>query len=589
MADLVENATPAWRTRLNEALERFKALPPNKKFLFYGAVAALFAVIVGAALMNREPAYKILFANLAVRDGGQVTASLQQMNVPYQLGAGGVISVPSEQVYDVRLKLAAQGLPKASGVGFELMDNQKFGISQFAEQVNYQRSIEGELARTIEAIDAVQTARVHIATPKQSVFVREQEPTTASVMLNLYPGRVLSAGQIAGMLHLVSSAVPSLSVKKVTIVDQDGNLLSQSPDLDNGSGLDSRQLKYVRQVEDDYVKRVESILEPIFGKGNAHAQISASLDFSQGEQTSETYRPNSSPNPSATRSQQIVEKLNNSSNQPNGVPGALSNQPPSAASAPITLPPGALPGTQTLSGRPLGQNGAQERDITTNYEVDKTISHTTLPQGSVKRLTAAVVVNYRNLPDRNGDLKPTPLTAQEMTQVNNLVKEAMGFNPARGDSVNVVNAAFAGALQPVSTKDRVLDYMSQHALMLLKYLLVAIAVLYLLFGVVRPVLKEVMKPPKPPEPVPAAEAEGAAGEAGGRLLAVAGDEEQQLDENGVPIPPDDPRYKDPNTPKDPQAELRKQYAEHLDAAREQVKVDPRMAAQIIKEWISADE
>ena len=270
MADLVENAVPAWRTRLNEALERFKALPPNKKFIFYGAVAALFAVVVGTVLMNREPTYKILFANLADRDGGQVTASLQQMNIPYQLSAGGVISVPAEQVYDVRLKLAAQGLPKASGVGFELMDNQKFGISQFAEQVNYQRAIEGELAHTIESIAAVQAARVHIATPKQSVFVREQEPTTASVMLNLYPGRLLDPGQIAGVLHLVSSAVPGLIVKNVTIVDQDGNLLSQSPDLDNGSGLDSRQLKYVRSVEDDYVKRVESILEPIFGKGNAH-------------------------------------------------------------------------------------------------------------------------------------------------------------------------------------------------------------------------------------------------------------------------------------------------------------------------------
>lgn len=586
MADLVENATPAWRTRLNEALERFKALPPNKKFLFYGAVAALFAVVVGTVLMNREPAYKILFSNLADRDGGQVTASLQQMNVPYQIGAGGVISVPAEQVYDVRLKLAAQGLPKASGVGFELMDNQKFGISQFAEQVNYQRAIEGELAHTIESIAAVQAARVHIATPKQSVFVREQEPTTASVMLNLYPGRLLDPGQIAGMLHLVSSAVPGLTLKNVTIVDQDGNLLSQSPDLDNGSGLDSRQLKYVRQVEDDYVKRVESILEPIFGKGNAHAQVSAALDFSQGEQTSETYRPNSSPNPSATRSQQIVEKLNNSSTQPTGVPGALSNQPPSAASAPITLPPGALPGTQTLSGKPLGQNGAQERDITTNYEVDKTISHTTLPQGTLKRLTAAVVVNYRNLPDRNGDLKPTPLTAQEMQQVNNLVREAMGFNATRGDSVNVVNAAFADAVQPETAKERVLNYVTDNAGMLIKYLLVAIAALYLLVGVVRPVIKEVLKPPRPPAPPPltpeeaAAAAIAAAGE-GGRLLGVAGDDEL-VDENGVPLSEEELN-------KDPRYQQRKQYTDNLEAARELVKADPRMAAQVIKEWISADE
>ncbi|TDR82930.1 flagellar basal-body MS-ring/collar protein FliF [Paludibacterium purpuratum] len=582
MADLAENEnTPAWRVRLNEALERFKALPPNKKFLFYGAIAALFAVVIGFALVNREPAYKILFANLADRDGGQVTAALQQMNVPYQLGAGGVISVPSDQVYDIRLKLAAQGLPKASGVGFELMDNQKFGISQFAEQVNYQRSIEGELARTIESVDAVQSARVHIATPKQSVFVREQEPTTASVMLSLYPGRVLDAGQVAGMLHLVSSAVPGLAVKNVTIVDQDGNLLSQSPDLDaSGNGLDSRQLKYVRSVEDDYAKRIEAILEPIFGKGNAHAQVSASLDFSEVEQTSETYRPNSSPNPSSTRSQQIVEKLNNSSTQPTGVPGSLSNQPPSAASAPITLPPGALPGTQTLSGQSLGQNGAVERDITTNYEVDKTISHTTLPKGILKRLTAAVVVNYRNLPDRNGDLKPTPLTAQEMLQVNNLVHEAIGFNQSRGDSVNVVNAAFADALAPVTLKDRAFTFVSDNGTAILKYALVAIAALYLLFGVVRPVVREVLRPPRPATPESGGIEPGLAVE-GGRLLAVAGDEEL-VDENGNPLS-EEARNKDPRYLQ------RKHYADNIELAREMVKADPRMAAQIIKEWISSDE
>jgi flagellar M-ring protein FliF len=579
MADLAENAVPAWRVRLNEVIERFKGLPPNKKMLFAGALAALFAVVVGVALVNRTPSYKILFANLPDSDGGQVTAVLQQLNIPYELSAGGVISVPSDQVYEVRLKLAAQGLPKASGVGFELMDNQKFGISQFAEQVNYQRAIEGELAKTVEAIQSVQSARVHIATPKQSVFVREQEPTTASVMLNLYPGRIMDAGQIAGIVHLVSSAVPGLMAKDVTVVDQDGNLLSQEPDSTGGLGLDQSQLKYVRQVEDDYVKRIEGILEPIFGRGNAHAQVSASLDFSQGEQTSETYRPNSSPNPSATRSQQIVEKLNNGSTGATGVPGALSNQPPSSASAPITLPPGALPGTQTLSGQSMGQNGALERDITTNYEVDKTISHTTLPQGAVKRLTAAVVINYRNMPDPTGNLKPTPLTAQELLQVNNLVKEAIGFNTTRGDSVNVVNAEFAGMVQPQSVQEKVLTYVSDNGVSLVKYVLVAIAVLYLLFGVVRPVVKEVMKPPRPAAPP---RDQGQSEEEGGRLLAVAGEEEEMLDENGNPVPVDEAHM----TPR--QAQL-KHYSDHLEVARELVKSDPRMAAQIIKEWINSDE
>lgn len=577
MADLAEeNAVPVWRARLNEAGERFKALPNNKKILFLTALAAIFAVVVGAVVLNRTPSYKILFSNLADRDGGQVTAALQQMNIPYQLGEGGVISVPADKVYDARLRLAAQGLPKASGVGFELMDNQKFGISQFAEQVNYQRSIEGELARTIEAISSVQSARVHIASPKQSVFVREQQAPTASVMLQLYPGRILDGGQVAGILHLVSSSVPNLPIKNVTIVDQDGNLLSKQSGPDDNSGLDQRQLGFVRQVEDGYVKRIEDILEPIFGKGNARAQVTANVDFSEIEQTSETYRPNSSPNPSATRSQQISEKLVNGSANPTGVPGALSNQPPSAASAPITLPPGAAPGTATLSGQTLGASGALQRDITTNYEVDKTIQHTKVPTGVVKRLSAAVVVNYRRMPDKNGEMKPTPLTAQEVQQINNLVKEAMGYNASRGDTLNVVNAAFADNAQPVTVQERVVDYVTDNGTSLIKYGLLTIAVLYLLFGVVRPIMRDLVRPAPPP-----GEPEGGLAVKGGRLLSVAGED----GEEGEAMTAAAGR----SGHEDPREAQRRQYASNLEAVREIVKSDPRMAAQIIKEWISSDE
>ncbi|POA96703.1 flagellar basal body M-ring protein FliF [Chromobacterium sinusclupearum] len=577
MADLAEeNATPVWRARLNEAGDRFKALPSNKKILFLTALAAIFAVVVGAVVLNRTPSYKVLFSNLADRDGGQITAALQQMNIPYQLGEGGAISVPADKVYDVRLRLAAQGLPKASGVGFELMDNQKFGISQFAEQVNYQRSIEGELARTIEAISSVQSARVHIATPKQSVFVREQQAPTASVMLELYPGRMLDAGQVAGILHLVSSSVPNLTLKNVTIVDQDGNLLSKQQGVDENSGLDQRQLGFVRQIEEGYVKRIEDILEPIFGKGNARAQVTANVDFSEIEQTSETYRPNSSPNPSATRSQQISEKLVNGSALPSGVPGALSNQPPSAASAPITLPPGAGPGTANLSGQSVSASGTLQRDITTNYEVDKTIQHTKVPTGVVKRLSAAVVVNYRRMPDKNGEMKPTPLTAQEVQQINNLVKEAMGYNASRGDTLNVANAAFADNAQPVTVQERVVDYVTGNGTSLIKYGLLAIALLYLLFGVVRPIMRDLVKPPPAP-----GEAEGAAGAKGGRLLGVAGEEGEEGEMAAG--------MAGSGAPEDPREAQRRQYSTNLEAVREIVKSDPRMAAQIIKEWISSDE
>ncbi|WP_374553967.1 flagellar basal-body MS-ring/collar protein FliF [Aquitalea pelogenes] len=585
MADLAEqNPTPVWRTRLNEATDRFKSLPNNKKILFLVALAAIFSVIVGAVVLNRQPSYKILFSNIADRDGGQVTAALQQMNIPYQLGDGGTVSVPADKVYDARLRLAAQGLPKAGGVGFELMGNQKFGISQFAEQVNYQRAIEGELARTIEAIGSVESARIHIAIPKQSVFVRDQQQPTASVMLNLFRGRTLDQGQVAGIVHLVSSAVPNLPVKNVTVVDQDGNMLSKLSDKDT-AGMDQTQLGYVRQVEDGYVKRIESILEPIFGQGNIHAQVTANVDFSEVEQTSESYRPNSSPNPSATRSQQIVERLGSGAANAGGVPGALSNQPPSGASAPITLPPGAAPGTATLSGQAMGQSGALERDITTNYEVDKTIQHTKMPQGVVKRLSAAVVVNYRKMPDKNGEMKPTPLTAQEIQQINNLVKETMGYNSQRGDTLNVVNAAFADAAVPVTMQEKVTDYLTNNASSLIKYALLTIAVLYLLFGVVRPIVKDLVKPQdavkKGPDGKPLVDA-------GGRLLAVAGDDEGGAEgaaaggKGAVATNPDGTQ----ENPKDAQM---RQYNQNLEAARELVKSDPRMAAQIIKEWISSDE
>ncbi|MCP9760092.1 flagellar basal body M-ring protein FliF [Aquitalea sp. S1-19] len=577
MAELVDHAAPAWKNRANEALGRFKALPNNKKLLFFAAIAAVLSIVVGLLVFNREPAQRILFSGLSDRDGGQIAASLQQMNVPYQLGEGGVISVPSDKVYDVRLKLAAQGLPKTGGTGFELMDNQKFGISQFSEQVNYQRAIEGELTRTIESIASVDSARVHLAVPKQSVFVREQQLPTASVMLTLHPGRLMDTAQTAGIMHLVASSVPNLPLKNISIVDQEGNLLSGSADPNNASGLDQRQLSFVRQIEQDYARRIEAILEPIFGKNNAHAQVTAQVDFSEVEQTSETYRPNSSPNPSATRSQQISESLGGGAPVPSGVPGALSNQPPSAASAPLTLPPGAAPGTVTLSGQPLTAAGATRRDITTNYEVDKTIQHTKLPKGSVKRLSAAVVVNFKLVPDKDGELKPTALTAKEVEQINNLVREAIGYNTERGDSVNVVNAAFADAVLPASVQDKVLDYVGNNSSELIKYGLLALALLYLMFGVVRPIMRDVLRPAPGVPP----EAEGDARVAttrGGSLLAVAGDEDET--EDGVA------GRSSVLTEREKQ---RLEYEANLQAARELVRADPRMAAQIIKEWISDDE
>ncbi|MGV7246641.1 flagellar basal-body MS-ring/collar protein FliF, partial [Caballeronia sp. M23-90] len=244
------------------------------------AVAVLAMVIAGLVMWSRQPDYRVLFSNLSDRDGGAIVAALQQGNIPYKIAeSGGAILVPSEAVHETRLRLASQGLPKNGSVGFELMDNQKFGISQFAEQVNYQRALEGELEKTIASISSVREARVHLAIPKPTVFVREKELPTASVMLNLYPGRALDEAQTLAIQHMVSSGVADMPVKNVTIVDQDGNLLTQQSSGPNG--LDASQLKYVQQIERNTQSRIDAILAPLFGAGNAHSQVSADIDFSK--------------------------------------------------------------------------------------------------------------------------------------------------------------------------------------------------------------------------------------------------------------------------------------------------------------------
>jgi len=303
------------------------------------AVSAIVALLAGGWMWTQAPEYKVLFSNISDRDGGAIIASLQQLNVPYKFAdGGGAILVPANQVHDVRLKLAAQGLPKGGLVGFELMENQKFGTSQFLEQVNFQRALEGELARSIQALSAVSSARVHLAIPKQSVFVREQQKPSASVLLNLHPGRSLEPQQVNAIIHLISSSVPNLPVKNVTVVDQHGELLSKIDESGANTGLDPGQLKYVQAMEQSYIKRIEAILGPIVGQENVRAQVAADIDFSQSEQTDEIYKPNQNPADSAVRSQQTSESSSVGQTE-GGVPGALSNQPPEPATAPITTQP----------------------------------------------------------------------------------------------------------------------------------------------------------------------------------------------------------------------------------------------------------
>jgi flagellar M-ring protein FliF len=264
----------------------------QKMSMAMGAVA-LFALIAGAWMWGQTPDYRVLYSNLSDRDGGAIIESLQQMNIPYKFAeGGGALLVASGQVHEARLKLASQGLPKGGNVGFELMENQKFGITQFAEQVNYQRALEGELARSVESIGAVAAARVHLAIPKPSVFVKEQLKPSASVVLSLQGGRLLDSAQVSAIIHLISSSVPEMSAKNVTVVDQNGTLLSASHGGSVSEGLDANQLKYVQQIEQNYVRRIEALLTPMLGPNNLRAQVSADIDFSRTEQTSESFKPN---------------------------------------------------------------------------------------------------------------------------------------------------------------------------------------------------------------------------------------------------------------------------------------------------------
>ena len=427
------NATTTPQTKTLEWVSRLRA---NPKIPLMVASAAAVAIIVALVLWAKSPDYRTLFSNLSDQDGGAIVSQLTQMNVPYRFADnGGAIEVPADKVHELRLRLAQAGLPKGGAVGFELLDQEKFGISQFSEQVNYQRALEGELSRTIETLGPVKSARVHLAMPKPSLFVREQKSPSASVNVNLEPGRALDEGQISAVVHLVSSSVAGLPPGNVTLVDQSGHLLTQSNT--NARDLNDAQLKYAADVESRVQRRIEAILGPIVGNSNVHAQVTAQIDFDNKEQTEEQYRPNGDASQAVLRSRQVNESEQIGSPYPGGVPGALSNSPAPTPTAPIATPP-ANNATQTTRTQSSGGPRNTQRNETSNYEVDRTIRHTKRNVGDIQRLSVAVVVNYRTLADG----KTQALSAEQMKQIDDLTREAMGFSSQRGDTLNVVNSPF---------------------------------------------------------------------------------------------------------------------------------------------------
>lgn len=530
------------------------------------AGAAAIALIVALFMWASAPDYRVLFNNLSEADGGTIIAELESRGVPYELGVNGqAIMVPGDQVHRLRLQLAEQGLPQGGDIGFELMDNQAFGISQFAEQVNFQRSLEGELARSMRSMDPVADARVHISMSRDSVFIRDQEPAKASVVLTLHGGRTLGQSQVNAVTHLVSSSVPDLNAENVTIVNQSGELLSGSRD---DSGLDGDRLSYAEEMERRYRQRIESILTPLYGSDNIRVQVTADIDFSSREETRETYRPNQDPNEAAIRSTQISGALRGALPEGAGVPGALSNSPPGWTPAQIDEIP--------EDGNEQAVEQAPERDYqydnVVNYEVDRNILHIQHEKGQLENLAVAAVINYRQDVDEDGNPVTVPLSDEAMAQADNLIRRAMGFDAARGDQLEVVNSPFSITYDEESTVEIPLwqnPQIQSLAFAALKYLLVALVALFVWKRIVRPLLNRHLGG----SPAMAAATAGAGAQPPAQPAAPA-----QRDEHFEAAGGRQQRQRKAST-----------YENDLKEVRTLAHDDPRLMAMVVRSWMSKDE
>jgi flagellar M-ring protein FliF len=483
---------------------RWAALPARLQMGAMLGFAALLALLAVMALSAKDSDYRPLFPHLSEKDGGQVIDRLAQMGVKYKFAEGGsVILVPGARVHELRMKLAAQGLPAAgagSVAGYELLDKaSSFGQTQGQERMKMQRAIEGELTTTIQALEGVKSARVHLALPQQNGFFREQQKPSASVVLSLHPGRSLDRGQIAGIVRVVSGSVPELAAKAVSVVDSTGALLSNPGDDDNAIGLDSQQLAYRREVEAGHTKRVLALLEPVVGRDNVRATVSADIDFSQVMQTAEVHAPNQGEGAKAiVREQRTEESQQPGSPTPAGVPGATSNQPPVPATAPVNGPAQQLQGAQGGAGAA----GSSRREAATRFEVDKTVTVTKSAVGAVKRLSAAVVVNHRTSTDAKGKTSTVPLTEKELEQLTALVQQGIGYSADRGDVVKVVNAPFRSDAAPAA--DETPLWQQPWLIELLKTAAapaaLALVALLVLNKLIRPTMTALLAPPPPPEP-----------------------------------------------------------------------------------------
>ncbi len=536
------------------------------------AAAVVIAIIIALLLWAKSPDYRVLYSNLSEADGGRIINELDTRGVNYRMGPGGqALLVPSDQVHSLRLQLAEQGLPQGGNVGFELMDDQAFGVSQFAEQVNFQRGLEGELSRSIESLGPVNRARIHLAMAKSSVFVREREPAKASVVLTLHGGRSLSEGQVDAIVHMVSSSVPELSADDVTVVDQAGRLLSQRGDTSRD--LDGTQLSYIDEVERSYQRRIENILSPILGSQNVRAQVAAQIDFATREETSERYGPNQAPNEAAVRSSQLSTSYRGGEELAMGIPGALTNTPPGVAPSPINQP--LDEDGNPIDAEELTEGGASSdlrHDNVINYEVDRNVEHIQHRRGQIERLSVAVVVNYREETDADGDIQRVALSDAEIAQLNRLVRQAMGFSEARGDAVEVVNSPFT--LDQEELDQRAWwesPELQAMAISAGRYLLIAFVALLLYLLLLRPLIKRYTEQPLAAAAIPEP----------GFHATVGNDDEdgessEQLEDDSYAPPPRKKRKSSA-------------YEQQLKDVREMAQEDPRLIGMIVRSWIHKDE
>ncbi|CAK9890540.1 MULTISPECIES: flagellar basal-body MS-ring/collar protein FliF [Pseudomonas] len=566
-------------------LENISQMPMLRQVGLLVGLAASVAIGFAVVLWSQQPDYRPLYGSLAGMDTKQVMDTLAAADIPYNVEPNsGALLVKADDISRARLKLAAAGVAPSDGnVGFEILDKEQgLGTSQFMEATRYRRGLEGELARTISSLNNVKGARVHLAIPKSSVFVRDERKPSASVLVELYPGRALEAGQVMAIVNLVATSVPELNKSQVTVVDQKGNLLSDQ--VENSElTMAGKQFDYSRRMEGLLTQRVHNILQPVLGNDRYKAEVSADLDFSAVESTSEQFNPDQP----ALRSEQSVNEQRSSSMGPQGVPGALSNQPPGPASAPQTTG-----GTQTAAsaiqpGQPLlDANGQQIMDPATgqpmlapypadkrqqstkNFELDRSISHTRQQQGRLTRLSVAVVVDDQLKVDpATGDAARTPWAAEDLARFTRLVQDAVGFDASRGDSVSVINVPFAADRGEVITE---IPFYSQPWFWdIIKQVMGVLFILVLVFGVLRPVLNNITGNGK--------QGAGADGdmELGG-MLGLDGDLANDRVSLGGPqsilLP----------SPSEG-------YDAQLNAIKSLVAEDPGRVAQVVKEWINADE